>query len=95
MMQREVRKRLDVQVRRNGDIYASIGFKIIIVRGHWNQMLSVLMVSLFFFECSNQWDGKFPTITISDDIVIDEGSQRLFFVETKEITVFTISLVKN
>ena len=89
MMQREVRKQLDemeISMRRtflnwlqNNYCKGTLEPDVISFNGGVIFSLSAPTKSLV------QWDGMFPTITISGDIVIDKGSQRLFFVETKEI----------
>ena len=89
MMQREVRKRLDemeISMRRT--------FLNWLQNNYHKGTLEPDVISFYdgvIFSWSAptkslvQWDGIFPTITKSDDTVIDKGSQRLYFVETKEI----------
>ena len=88
-MQREVRKRLDemeISMRRtflnwlqNNYFKGTLEPDVISFNGGVIFSWSALTKSLV------QLNGIFSTITMSDDIVIDKGSQRLFFVETKEI----------
>ena len=58
----------------------SIGFKIICKGTLEPDVISFDGGVIFSLsaptKCLVQWDGMFPTITMSDDIVIDKGSQR-------------------